>query len=144
MAFNKLSINQSINQSIMQSKIISLSSYETGVLRVGHLILRALAIWASNPQNALASIIFTRLENCAPRPPHHHPLPHRDHAVATAGKLAISPKTSLSCSSFSPLNHTFRFFSFFPPFNDFQDSKIYFNILARNHFTFSIYQSNMH
>ena len=38
-------------------------------LRVGHLILRALAIRASNPQNALARISFRSPKSLPPPPP---------------------------------------------------------------------------
>ena len=62
----------------------------------------ALAIRASNPQNVLNRISF-HLPKSLPRP--NHSLNYRDHAVAMAGQLAISPKTFLSCSSRTPLNH---------------------------------------
>ena len=42
-----------------------------GYLRVGHLILRALAIRASNPQNALARISFHSPKSLPPPPPRH-------------------------------------------------------------------------
>ena len=54
--------------------------------RDGLLILRALAIRASNPQNVLARVSF--LAQNFPL----HPPPHRDDAVAMASNLAISPK----------------------------------------------------
>ena len=97
--------------------------------RVGHFILRALAIWASNPQNALAQISFHWPESLTL----HYPLPHLDHAVAMASQVAISPKTSSSCSSCSPLNHSFGFFLFFSSPTTFGTPKNYFHILARNH-----------
>ena len=100
--------------------------------RVGHLILRALAIRASNPRNALARISFHSAKSLSPPPP------HRDHDVATS-QLAISPKTSSSCSSRTPLNHG-QLSVFFPIFScstTFGTPKIYFHILARNYFTFS-------
>ena len=84
--------------------------------RVGHLILRALAIWVSNPQNALPWISFHSPKSLPP-PPRH------DHAVATASQLAILPKTSSSCSSCTPLNHEqLLFFFFLFLFNDFWNS----------------------
>ena len=100
--------------------------------RVGHLILRALAIQASNPQNALARISFYSPKSLPP-PPHH------DHAVATASQLAILPKTSSTCSSHTHLHHgqLFRFFSIFSSSTTFGTPEIHFHILARNPFTFS-------
>ena len=46
--------------------------------RVGHLILRALAIWASNPQNALARISFHSPKSLPPppRPGHSNHFSH--------------------------------------------------------------------
>ena len=73
-----------------------------GIIRVGHFISRALTIWVSNPQNALARISFHSPKSL---PPLSKPCPCRYHAVATAGQLAISPKTSWSCSPHTPLIH---------------------------------------
>ena len=60
-------------------------------------------------------------------------------AVATAGQLAILPKTSLSCSYCTPLNHRqlSGFASFFSSSTTFGTPEIQFHVLARNHFTFS-------
>ena len=44
--------------------------------RVGHLILRALAIRASNPQNALARISFHSPKNLPPPPRHSNHFSH--------------------------------------------------------------------
>ena len=64
--------------------------------------LRALAIRASNPQNTLIQISF-HSPKCLPCP--NHSLIMIMHAVTMAGQLAISLKTSSSCSSHTPLNH---------------------------------------
>ena len=61
---------------MIRNKIINKSN----ISRVGHLILRALAIQASNPQNALTCISFHSPKK-SPPPPHH------DHAVAMACQL---------------------------------------------------------
>ena len=54
------------------SGIIILQNESQGgyINRVGHLILRALAIQASNPQNALARISFHSPKSLPPPPPH--------------------------------------------------------------------------
>jgi len=71
--------------------------------------LRARGIRVSNPQNAPAPISFPPPKSAPP------PLPYRDHAVATACQLGISPKTCLSCSCRTLLNHgQLWFFSSFP------------------------------
>ena len=46
------------------------------LLRVGHLILRALAIRASNPQNALAQISFHSPKSLPPPPGHSNHFSH--------------------------------------------------------------------
>ena len=98
--------------------------------------LRALTIRASNPQNTLIQISF-HSPKCLPCP--NHSLIMIMHAVTMAGQLAISLKTSSSCSSHTPLNHgqLWVFFSFFSSSTTFGTPKIYIHILARNHFTFS-------
>ena len=82
--------------------------------------LRALTIRASNPQNTLIQISF-HSPKCLPCP--NHSLIMIMHAVTMAGQLAISLKTSSSCSSHTPLNHgqlSEFFLSFL--FNDFWNS----------------------
>ena len=90
---------------------LSLNTKDSSISRVGHLILRELAIQASSPQNALALISY------------HSPKSDHDHAVTMASPLVILPKTSSSCSSRKPLNHRqLSGFFFLFLFNDFQNS----------------------
>ena len=103
----------------------------------------ALAIRASNPQNVLNRISF-HLPKSLPRP--NHSLNYRDHAVAMAGQLAISPKTFLSCSSRTPLNHgqLWFFFSFFSSSTTFrtpENASIFWQGITSH---FQTYQRNTH
>ena len=70
------------------------------ILEVGHLILRALAMRQCTHHLPMHSprLVFTHPKV------YPHPL-QCDQVVATACQLDISPKTSSSCSSCTPLNH---------------------------------------
>ena len=118
--------------------------FSVHICRVGHLILRALAIRATNSQNALARISFHLPKSLNSLPPQSTlppPQPHRDHAVATAGQLAISPKNFLvlflSYSFESWPAVVFFYYYFFCSSTTFGTPEIYFHILARIHLTFS-------
>ena len=107
-----LNVRVHLLQSHVSWNLQKLQTWTPG--RVGHFILRAVAIQAINPQNALTRINF--------HSPKSLPPPHRDHAVATVGQLAILPETSSSCPSRTPLNHgQLSGFFFLFLFNDFEN-----------------------
>ena len=105
--------------------------------------LRALAIRASNPQNTLIQISF-HSPKCLPCP--NHSLIMIMHAVTMAGQLAISLKTSSSCSSHTPLNHgQLSFFFLFFPLQQLSELWKYTSTFLQGVTShFQIYQRNMY
>ena len=102
------------------------------IIRVGHLNLRALAIRASNPQNALTQISF-HSPKCLPRPNHFLTvIMHSRPTCHSAEKFLVL----FSWYTFES-RAAFGFFYFFSSSTTFGTPEIYFHILARNHFTFS-------
>ena len=103
--------------------------------RVGHLILRALAIQSSSPQNALARISFNSPKSLLPPPSSTPPWSCCSHGRPTYHFAKIFLVLFLSYSFES--RAAFGFFAFFSSSTTFGTPEIYFHLWARKHFTFS-------